>query len=351
MLKDFCVNQRRVGLDATPYLVAEVSGNHQKDIRSAKKIIEVFAESGAHAVKFQTYTPDTLTLSVRNKYFKKKESYWDGCYLYDLYAEGMTPWEWFPELDAHAKQCGVDFFSTPFDETAVDFLEEHVDPPVYKIASYELIHLPLLEKIGKTGKPVILSTGMGSESEIREAIHVLKNTGTPNILLLKCISAYPINPHDYHLKTIPTLREKFSCHVGLSDHYLGNEAALGAIALGACLIEKHVTLDRSYDSIDRRFSLNPDEFKQLAQSTELLHKALGESKLGPTEQEKVEVTQRRSIFVAHSIGKDEIFTKENLKIVRPGDGLSPNRWKDVLGKKARHSIAKGEPLCVGDWIE
>ena len=341
---------RRIGEQHSPYLIAEISGNHGQDINIAKEIIEESAKAGADAVKLQTYTPDTLTLPSKKHYFRKEGSLWDGRYLYDLYQEGMTPWEWFPELNAHAKAHNVTLFSTPFDETAVDFLEESIDPPAYKIASYELNHVPLLKKVGSLKKPVIISTGMATEEEIKLALETLKHVGCENIVVLKCITSYPANPKDFNLKSIQTLKEKFGCLAGLSDHCLSNEVCLGAVALGACVIEKHVTLRREDGAIDAGFSLEPEEFAEMARGVRLLHEALGKDTIGPAEQEVLERDQRRSIFVAKDMGTGDIITKENVRVVRPGHGLEPKMWEEVLGKRTSKSLEAGEPLKVGDWI-
>lgn len=344
------INKRHINENELPYFVAEVSGNHKQSLSLAKETIQAAAEAGADAVKFQTYTPDTLTLNVRNKYFKKNGGLWDGRYLYDLYQEGMTPWDWFPELNAYAKKCGLTFFSTPFDETAVDFLEKSINPPAYKIASYEINHEPLLRKIAQQCKPVILSTGMAMEVEIKAALRNLKKNGATEIILLKCISGYPAVPEGFNLRTIPSMYKKFKCPIGLSDHTMGHEVALGAVALGACFIEKHFILDRTAGGIDSDFSLEPHEFAEMTQMVTTLYKSLGTQDIGPSQQEAGELCQRRSIFVAQPIRAGEIFTKENIKIVRPGHGLCPSQWRKILGKKARKALDPGEPVSTGDWV-
>lgn len=350
MYLDVIIDGRPIGQQHSPYLIAEISGNHQQSINVAKELIQASVEAGAHAVKLQTYTPDTLTLNLKKEYFKKKGSLWDGRYLYDLYKEGMTPWEWLPELAAYAKELKTTLFSTPFDETAVDYLESSIDPPVYKIASYELNHIPLLKRVGELRKPVIISTGMGTEAEIQVAVETLKQAGTEQVIILKCITSYPANPKDFNLRSIELLRERFGCLVGLSDHCLTNEVCMGAVALGACVIEKHITLDRKNNGIDDGFSLEPAEFAKMAKEVELLHSALGEARIGTAAQEGLERGQRRSIFISDDIGVGEVLTKDNLRIVRPADGLEPSMWEVVLGRAANEPLEAGEPLKIGDWV-
>lgn len=345
----FKIKSREINDKASPYLVAEISGNHGQQIRKAKELIKVAAQVGADAVKLQTYRPEILTLDVRNEYFKKRGGVWDGKYLYDLYGARMTPWEWVPELNDYAQECGIVLFSTPYDETAVEFLESTINPPVYKIASYEITHLPLLKKVGALKKPVIMSTGIASEKEIKRALKTLKKAGTKEIMLLKCISGYPLEPDNYHLSAIQLLKKKFRCPVGLSDHSLGPEMCLGAVALGACLIEKHLILDRSQGGIDAGFSLEPDEFAAMAEMVDTLHRALGEGKIPSHKKEGMEVMERRSIFVSKIIQPGEMLTEQNLRIVRPGHGICPSKWEKVIGRKAKRPLTVGEPLREGDW--
>lgn len=350
MLNSIIVENRKIGPEHTPYLVAELSGNCNQKIDHAKRLIEACAKAGAHAIKLQTYTPDTLTLPARTEYFYKKEGLWKGKYLYELYQEGMTPWEWTPKLKEFAQDFGLTLFSTPFDDGAVDFLEESINPPLYKIAGYEINHIPLLEKVASTNKPVVMSTGMASEFEIGRAVKTLRDNGTTDLILLKCISSYPAAPEDFNLRTLPVLREKFDCLVGLSDHTLTNITALGAVALGACLIEKHVMTDKKDGGIDCGFSLTPHQFAEMARDVGIMFQALGSDKIGPTFQERLERTQRRSIFISDKIASGEVLTPENVKIVRPGQGLCPSRWKEVLGKRAAFELSPGEPLKEGDWF-
>lgn len=328
-----------------PYIIAEISGNHGQKFEHALALIDAAKEAGVHAVKLQTYTPDTLTLNVRTPHFAlNSDTLWGGQYYHDLYAKGCTPWEWQPKLFAYARKIGLTCFSTPFDESAVDFLEREVQPPAYKIASFELNHLPLLKHVARTRKPVILSTGLATEAEIGEAVDVLRVHGTEQIILLKCVTNYPAQPETFNLRTLKTLRQKFRCWVGLSDHSLGDEIAVAATALGACVIEKHLMLDNTEGAVDAGFSLTPERFKKMVNAVRCVHAALGDGKIGPTEQEQKELHSRRSIFVSKNIQQGERFSYLNLKIVRPGDGLHPRYWEQVLGRCATQDLRMGEPL-------
>lgn len=340
---------RRIGGGNRPFLIAELSGNHQQDLDRACDLIRLAAEAGADAIKLQTYRPDTLTLPIRNAYFAAGRGLWEGRYLWDLYAEAMTPWEWHGPLADCAHAEGLLLFSTPFDESAVDFLEAEIDPPVHKIASFELNHIPLLEKVGATGKPVILSTGMATGAEIQCALGTLRGSGCPAVVLLHCVSAYPARPEAFNLQAIPTLRQRFHVPVGLSDHSLGHGIALGATALGATVIEKHLTDRRADGGIDSGFSLEPQEFAEMARQVESIHRALGDGKLGCNEQDFESRRHRRSIFVSSNIGRGEQLTSANLRIVRPSDGLEPVRWSEVLGMVALRDLTAGDPLREGDF--
>lgn len=347
---EFNIAGKEIANGKMPFIVAELSGNHDQNINKAKALIKVAAECQADAVKLQTYTPDCLTLPVKNNYFFKQSGLWKGYYLYDLYQRGMTPWEWLPELKNYAHSLGLLFFSTPFDQKGVDFLEKQINPPLYKVASYELTHLPLLKYIGACKKPVVLSTGMATEEEIRKAMDTLKNAGSSAIVLLKCISAYPADPAEFNLLSLQTLKEVFDCPVGISDHTLTNEICLGATALGAAFIEKHLVLNRADNSIDSGFALEPDGFRAMIRSVRYLYKGMGKNCIGPTQQEALELTQRRSIFTADRIMPGEILSEKNLKIVRPSAGLSPSLWETVLGKKATKELLPGQPLKEQDWV-
>lgn len=331
-----------------PYFVAEISGNHQQCIEQARALIKAAKESGADAVKLQTYTADTLTLPVRNESFKAKGP-WKNSYLYDLYQSSCTPWEWHEDLVDYAKKIGITIFSTPFDETSVDFLERVMDPPMYKIASFEVNHIPLLKKVGSTKKPVVLSTGLSSYDEIAEAIQALKDGGCPGIILLKCISAYPADPNDFNLRSIECLKV-FGCLFGLSDHTLSLPIVVGAIGMGACMVEKHFVLSRKTSAVDGSFSLEPEEFKQMVDEAKILYRGLGSPVIKITKQEEAQKRFRRSIYVSQPIKAGEVFTEKNIKIIRPCYGLHPRYWNDVLGCKAKCDLGFGHPLSLEDVV-
>ncbi len=331
-----------------PFLVAELSGNHGGDLDRALSLIDAAAESGADAVKLQTYRPELITVEAREERFQIKEGLWAGRYLHDLYQEAMTPWEWHPVLAKRAAERGLALFSSPFDETAVDFLEESIDPPLHKIASPELNHLPLLRKVAQTGKPVAASVGASTDREIAAAVDVLRAEGCPLMLLLQCVSQYPAEPKDFHLAAIPAMAGQFEVVTGLSDHSPGHVVAVAATALGVRLIEKHLVLDREDGSIDGGFSMEPDEFRDLANAIGLSHAALGNPSLG-IEADAPARRFRRSILVARPIARGEMLSAENLRVARPGDGLDPARWEEVLGKTATADFSVGHPLAEGDW--
>jgi pseudaminic acid synthase len=328
-------------------IIAELSANHRQDIQLAKETFYAMKESGADAVKLQTYTPDTITINCDNEFFKIKQgTLWDGKTLYQLYQEAYTPWEWHYELKELAEKLGLIFFSTPFDKTAVDFLEE-LNVPIYKIASFEITDIPLIEYVASKGKPVIISTGIATLCDIEEAVNACKNVGNNQIILLKCTSAYPAPIEEANLRTIPNIKETFNVEVGLSDHTLGISVPIAAVALGAKVIEKHFILSKDIDSPDKEFSLSPDEFKQMVQSVRNIEKALGKVSYDLTEKTKKSREFSRSLFAVKDIKEGEIITKENVKSIRPGYGLHPKYLKGVLGKKAKVNIKKGTPL---DWI-
>jgi|SRR3989344_4253398 len=336
---------RYIGPGYPSFIVAEMSGNHNQSFELATKIIDAAAEAGADAIKLQTYTADTMTIDSDKKYFRLTESkLWKKEEtLYDLYKKANTPWEWQPKLKNYAEKKGLIFFSSPFDDTAVDFLEK-MNVPIYKVASYELIDIPLLQKIARTKKPVILSRGMASIKEIRLAISTLKKYGTKQIAILHCVSSYPADPKDMNLKTIPDITRRFRVISGLSDHSITNNAAIASVALGACIIEKHITLKRYDKGIDSAFSLEPHEFKNLVQAIREAESALGKIHYGATRAELNDRLYRRSIFAVKNIRKGEGFTKNNLRIIRPCHGLAPKYFNIVLGKKAKKNIEKGTPL-------
>lgn len=325
-------------------IIAELSANHNGRLERAKETIRAAADAGADAIKLQTYTADTLTIDCDNEYFRiGGGTLWDGRTLYDLYKEAYTPWEWHSELQQEAFAYGLEFFSTPFDASAVDFLEE-LDVPLYKVASFELVDIPLLKKIGSTKKPVIMSTGMASEDEIHEALDALRLSGCPEVVLLKCTSAYPANPEDANLVTIPDMVEKFGCKVGLSDHTMGIVVPVAAVALGATVVEKHFTLNRADGGADSGFSLEPDEFKAMAEAIRITESALGSISYGGTEGEQKGKSFRRSLFVVKDMKSGEIFSEDNVRSIRPGYGLPPKYIDEVCGKVAACDILRGTPL-------
>jgi N-acetylneuraminate synthase len=329
-----------------PFIIAEMSGNHNQSLERALKIIDAAADAGASAIKIQTYTADTLTIKGVFK-ITEKSSLWYDKDLHDLYDEAHTPWDWHKAIFEHAQKRGIICFSSPFDETAVDLLES-LNNPIYKIASFEINHIPLLKYIAKTGKPVIMSTGASSLSEIAEAVNVLKRDGCENLTLLKCTSTYPASAENSNLNTIPHLKELFNCEVGLSDHTIGIGVSIAAIAKGANVIEKHFCLDRSEGGVDSAFSLEPAEFKQLVIEAKNAYLALGKINYGITNDEKKVDAGKRSIYVSDKINEGEIITTKNIKVIRPGYGLHPRYYTDVLGKKATKNLEIGQPLSFND---
>lgn len=328
----------------TCYLIAEISANHNGSIERAEAIVRAAADAGADAVKLQTYTADTLTIPCDSEYFRIKGTLWEGKTLHDLYQEAYTPWEWQPRLKALAKDLGMDCFSTPFDATAVDFLEE-MNVPCHKVASFEVVDIPLLKKIASTGKPVILSTGMASLAEIDEAVATLRENGTQELALLKCTSAYPAPPEEANLRTIPHLAQAFNCVSGLSDHTLGSAVAVGAVAVGARIIEKHFTLARADGGPDSAFSMEPDEFRQMVQDIRTVEKALGTVCYDLTPKQQESKVFRRSLFVVKDMAAGETFTEENVRSIRPGYGLPPRFLPLVLGCRSSMPIKRGTPLA------
>lgn len=338
------IGQRAIGTDFAPFIIAEMSGNHNQSLDRALEIVDAAAAAGAHALKLQTYTADTITLNVRNKDFliDDKKSLWDGSNLHDLYKKAYTPWEWHKPIMERAQQHGMICFSSPFDESAVDFLES-LDVPAYKIASFENNHLPLIERVAKTGKPMIISTGMATVSDIEEAVKTARGAGCKDLILLKCTSTYPALPTNTNVLTIPHLKQMFDCQIGLSDHTMGVGVSIAAVAYGATVIEKHFTINRTDGGVDSAFSLEPDELKSLVIETERAWQSLGQVSYGPTEAEQKSLMFRRSIYFAENIQAGEVLTSENVKVVRPGFGLHPRFYQSLLGKKARKNIEKGTP--------
>jgi pseudaminic acid synthase len=338
------IKGRIISLETPAFIVAELSANHRQDIELAKDTICAMKESGADAVKLQTYTPDTMTIDCNNEYFQIKQgTLWDGKTLYELYQEAYTPWEWHYELKELAEKLGLIFFSTPFDKTAVDFLEE-LDVPAYKIASFEITDIPLIEYTASKGKPMIISTGIATLCDIQEAVEACKRVGNDQVILLKCTSAYPAPLEDVNLRTIPNMAETFDCIVGLSDHTLGISVPIAAVALGAKVIEKHFILSRDIETPDRDFSLTPEEFKEMVKAIREVEKALGKVSYELTEKMKKGREFSRSLFVVKDVKAGEVFTEENVRSIRPGYGLHPKYLRDVMGKRAKRDIKRGTPL-------
>lgn len=348
-MNEIIVEGRKIGPNHKPFIIAEMSGNHNQSLERALAIVEAAAKAGAHALKIQTYTADTMTLNLENPEFKieDSDSLWKGHTLYQLYQQAYTPWEWHKPIFDRARELGMIPFSTPFDETAVDFLEE-LDVPMYKIASFENTDIPLIKKVASTGKPMIISTGMATVAELDETVRAAREAGCKDLVLLKCTSTYPASPENTNILTIPHMRELFDCQVGLSDHTMGVGVAVASVALGATVIEKHFTLSRADGGVDAAFSMEPDEMKALVAETERAWQALGEVKYGPTEKEKASLKFRRSIYVAKDIKTGDIFTKENIRVVRPGYGLEPKYYEVLLGRKANKDIKAGTPLNWND---
>ena len=348
-MRSLDIGKRTVGDDAPVFIIAEMSANHGRDFGQAVEIVRAAHAAGADAVKLQTYTPDTMTLKCDSDLFRIHGTAWDGRTLHDLYAEAYTPWEWQPKLKEVADDLGILLFSSPFDFTAVDFLEE-MDVPCYKIASFELVDLPLIRRVAATGKPVIMSTGMASEAEIAEGVEAFRDEGGRELVLLKCTSAYPALPEEMNLRTIPYLAEKFGVVAGLSDHSLGTAVPVAAVALGAGVIEKHLCLSRSLGGPDAGFSLEPDEFKSMVDAVRIAEKALGSIDFRLSEKQKEAALLRRSLFIVKPVGKGEPLTLENVRAIRPGHGLHTRELENVLGKTARSDLKEGTPLAW-DMIE
>jgi N-acetylneuraminate synthase len=336
-----------VGAGFAPFIIAELSGNHNQQLALAMDMVEAAAKAGAHAIKLQTFTADSMTLDVDNAHFviQEKDSLWQGQSLHALYQKAATPYEWHQPLFEKAKSLGMLAFSSPFDEQAVDFLDE-LNVPCFKIASFELTDLPLIRKAASKNKPLIMSTGMASLTEIEQAVSVAKQAGCKDIILLKCTSTYPAEPIQSNILTIPHLRDAFGCQVGLSDHTAGVGVSVAAVALGATVIEKHFVLDRQAGGVDAAFSLEPDELASLVMETKRAHQALGQVKYGGTDAEEKSKQYRRSIYVSEDIQSGQKLTTDNLRIVRPSYGLAPKNWDKVLGKVAKQPLIKGSPL---DW--
>lgn len=339
------IGSRAIGVGHEPFVIAEMSGNHNQSLERALQIVDAAAQTGAHALKIQTYTADTLTLDIGSGNFliDDEGSPWEGQSLHQLYEKALTPWEWHEPIFARARDRGMIAFSTPFDETAVDFLET-LDAPVYKIASFENVHLPLIERVAATGKPIIMSTGMATVAELDEAVRVARDAGCRDLVLLKCTSTYPASVENSNVRTIPHMRELFDCEVGLSDHTLGTGAAVAAVAVGATVIEKHLTLDREDGGVDSTFSMEPHEMRGLVEETRQAWLSLGSVQYGPTASEQQSTRFRRSCYIAQDVMAGEVLTAENMRIVRPGFGLEPRYYRVLLGKKVNRDVAKGTPV-------
>jgi len=339
------ISHRKIGQDAAPFVIAEMSGNHNQSLERALKITEAAAKAGAHAFKLQTYTADTMTLAINTGEFfiNDEQSLWKGNSLHNLYKLAHTPWEWHAPIMQRARELGMLCFSTPFDESAVDFLES-LEVPAYKIASFEIVHLPLIRKVAATGKPMIISTGMATLAEIDDAVRAAREVGCRDVILLKCTSTYPATPENSNVLTVPHMRAMFGCEVGLSDHTMGIGTSVAAVAHGATVIEKHFTLRRADGGVDSSFSLEPDELRALVVETERAWQSLGQVSYGPGEAEKNSLVFRRSIYIAQDMKAGDVLTSESLRCVRPGMGLPPKYYDILLGRRVSRDVKMGTPL-------
>jgi pseudaminic acid synthase len=339
------IGNRKVGAGETPYIIAEMSGNHNQSLERAMEIVEAAAKTGAHALKIQTYTPDTMTLDLDEREFHISDpnSLWAGTSLYRLYGKAYTPWEWHKPIFDRASELGMIAFSTPFDDTAVDFLES-LDVPCYKIASFENTDLPLIRRVAATGKPIIISTGMASIAELDDTVRAAREAGCKDLILLKCTSTYPATAENTNILTIPHLRELFGCEVGLSDHTMGVGVSVASVALGATVIEKHFTLNRADGGVDSSFSMEPDEMTQLGIETTRAWQALGQVSYGPTDSEKKSIQFRRSLYVVQDLKQGDVLTRENVRAIRPGLGLATKYLEVVLGRTVKQDVARGTAL-------
>lgn len=343
MKNEISINGRKIGPNHPPYIIAELSANHNGDINRAFQIMEEAKKAGADAIKLQTYTHETITMDCDSEEFQIHGGLWDGQTLYELYKGAHMPWEWHKPLFEKAQELGITIFSSPFDFSAVELLEE-LDAPAYKIASFEVVDLPLIKRVAQTGKPMIISTGMANQEEIAEAIKTAKDSGCQELVVLHCVSGYPAPAGQYNLRTIADIAERFDVLSGLSDHTIDNATAVTSIALGACLIEKHVTMDRNGGGADDSFSLEPLELQALCQDTKTAWQALGKVNYERTEAEKGNVKFRRSLYVVKDVAEGEVFTPENVRSIRPGFGLAPKFYDEVIGSAAKQDIPRGTAL-------
>ncbi len=339
------IRQHVISRRRRPFIIAEMSGNHDHSLERALAIVEAAAEAGVQALKLQTYTADTMTLDIDEGDFfiDDPNNLWKGTSLYKLYQQAYTPWEWHRPIFERCRELGLAGFSTPFDDTAVDFLES-LDVPCYKIAAFENTDLPLIRKVAATGKPLFISTGMATVAELDETVRTARAAGCSDLVLLKCTSTYPASPENSNLMTLPHLRELFACEVGISDHTIGIGASIAGVALGATVIEKHFTLSRATGGVDAAFSMEPAEMQVLAQETAQARLALGRIQYGPTEDEGPSLKHRRSLYIAQDMRAGEVFTEENLRAIRPGLGLPPKYFEEILGKKINRDMPKGSPV-------
>lgn len=345
MSKVFKIAGRPIGQGHAPFVIAEMSGNHNQSLARALEIVEAAAKSGAHALKIQTYTPDTMTIDLDEREFHISDpnSLWAGTSLYKLYGEAYTPWEWHKPIFDRARELGIIPFSTPFDDTAVDFLEG-LDVPCYKIASFENTDLPLIRRVAATGKPLIISSGMATQAELAETVRAAREAGCQDLILLKCTSTYPATAENTNILTIPHLRELFGCQVGLSDHTMGLGVSVASVALGATVIEKHFTLNRGAGGVDSTFSMEPTEMAQLVVEVERAWQALGKVSYGPTDAEKKSLQFRRSLYVVQDMKAGDMLTRKNMRAIRPGLGLPPKYLEQILGRVVKKDVKRGTAL-------
>ena len=342
------IGNRKIGAGEMPFIIAEMSGNHNQSLERALEIVEAAAKTGAHALKIQTYTPDTMTLDLDEREFhiSDPKSLWTGISLYKLYGQAYTSWEWHQQIFERARELGIIPFSTPFDDTAVDLLES-LDVPCYKIASFENTDLPLIRRVAATGKPMIISTGMASIAELDDTVRAAREAGCKDLILLKCTSTYPATANNTNILTIPHMRELFGCEVGLSDHTMGVGVSVASVALGATVIEKHFTLNRADGGVDSTFSMEPAEMAQLVVETERAWQALGQVSYGPTDAERKSIVFRRSLYVVKHLKAGDVLTKDNVRAIRPGLGLPPKYLEEVLGRTLNQDVARGTALNWG----